>query len=162
MGSALTTFLVALAMVVGLAGTVVPVLPGLALVWAAALVYGLVEGFGPVGVGALVVITALGVAGTAAGVVLPHRAAGAAGVGRASIALGVLGAMVGFFVVPVVGFPLGGVVGVYLGEQLRTRDTRAALAATKATLVGFGVGALVQLAAGLAMVAAWAAWAVVG
>jgi uncharacterized protein YqgC (DUF456 family) len=67
--------------------------------------------------------------------------------------------VIGFFVVPVVGFILGGALGLYLGEHVRTRDARAALAATKATLVGFGLGALVQLVAGLAMVATWAAWA---
>ena len=39
-------FLIALAMVVGILGTVVPLLPGLPIVWAAALVYGVVEGFG--------------------------------------------------------------------------------------------------------------------
>lgn len=54
--------LVAIAMAVGVAGTVVPLVPGLGLVVAAALVYGLVEGFGAVGVAAFVVIVLLGVA----------------------------------------------------------------------------------------------------
>jgi len=162
MGSASLILLVALAMVVGLAGTVVPLLPGLGLVWAAALVYGLVEGFGGLGYVAFAAITVLGVAGTVAGFVLPHRAAGAAGASRPSTWLGVLGAVVGFFVVPVVGFPLGGALGIYVGEQVRTGDARAALRTTKATIVGFGVAALAQLAAGLAMMVVWANWAILG
>ncbi|MPY94983.1 MAG: DUF456 family protein [Acidimicrobiia bacterium] len=160
MGSALTIVLVALAMVVGLAGTVVPILPGLLLVWAAAVVYGLVEGFGTVGVISMAVITVVGAAGSVAGVVLPSRAAGGSGAARSSLWLGVLGAVVGFFVVPVVGFPLGGALGIYVGEQLRTGDPRAAARATRATLRGFGAAVLVQLAAGVAMMATWAGWAI--
>jgi uncharacterized protein YqgC (DUF456 family) len=162
MGSAAIILLVALTMVIGLAGTIVPVLPGLGLIWAAALVYGLVEGFGGLGYPAFAGITVLAVAGTAAGFILPHRAAGAAGASRSSTWLGVLGAVVGFFVVPVIGFAIGGALGIFLGEQVRTRDAPAALRATRATIVGFGVAALAQFAAGVAMMVAWANWAAFG
>jgi uncharacterized protein len=154
--------LLAVVMAVGALGTVVPVLPGLALVWAAGLVYGLAEGFGPVGFAAFAVMTALAAGGTIAGWVVPKRRASGAGAGRASVWLGVTGAVVGFFVVPVVGLPLGGVLGIYVGEHLRTRDPAAAWAATRATIIGFGVAALVQLAAALAMIAAWVVWVVSG
>lgn len=157
----MTAALVALAMAVGVAGTVVPVVPGLGLVAAAALAYGLVEGFGSVGTVAFVVLLAIGVAGTAAGVVLPHRAAGRAGAPRSSLLLGAVGAVLGFFAVPVVGLPLGGVAGIYVGERLRTGDGAAAWRATRATLRGFGVAAVVQVAAGLAMVAVWVVWVLV-
>jgi uncharacterized protein YqgC (DUF456 family) len=58
----------------------------------------------------------------------------------------------------VVGLPLGGVAGIYVGEHLRTRDAATAWRATRATLVGFGWAALVQLAAALLMIALWVAW----
>ena len=74
--------------------------------------------------------------------------------------LGILAAVVGFFVVPVVGLPLGGVLGIYVGEHLRTHDAGAAWATTRATITGFGVAALVQLAVALAMIAVWALWVV--
>jgi uncharacterized protein YqgC (DUF456 family) len=150
--------LVAVAMAVGVVGTVVPVVPGLALVWGAALVYGLVDGFGAVGVVAMVVITALAVAGTVAGIAIPRRAAGATGAAASSLWLGGALAIVGFFAVPVVGLPLGGALGIFVGEQLRTKDTGLAWRATRATLTGFGVAALVQVGAALAMVAAWVVW----
>lgn len=151
---------VGVAMAVGLVGTVVPVLPGLALVWAAALVFGLVDGFGGVGIGAMVVITALAAAGTAAGIVVPKRAAGNAGAARSSLLLGAAVAVVGFFVVPIVGFPLGGAVGIFVGEQARTGDRDLAWRATKATLTGFGLAALVQFLAGALMVVTWVVWLV--
>ena len=76
---------VGLAMAVGLVGTIFPILPGLMLIWAAALVYGLVGGFGGVGIAAMVVITVLSIAGVAAGVVIPNKAAGTAGASKSSL-----------------------------------------------------------------------------
>src|SRR5687768_14043088 len=139
--------LVAVAMAVGIAGTILPVVPGLALVAGAALVYGLYAGFGSVGAVAFGVIVLLGLTGMAAGLWLPHRAAGAAGAPRSSLVLGAVGAVIGFFAIPLVGLPVGGVAGIYVGERLRTQDARLAWRTTRATLKGFGVAALVQLAA---------------
>lgn len=150
--------LVAVAMAVGVVGTVVPVVPGLALVWAAALAYGIVDGFDAVGIVAMVVITLLGALGIVSGVAIPRRAAGASGAATSSLWLGGALAIVGFFAVPVVGLPLGGALGVFVGEQLRTRDPGVAWRVTRATLTGFGLAALAQLGAGLAMVAAWVVW----
>jgi uncharacterized protein len=152
--------LVALAMAIGVAGTVVPFVPGLAFVWLAALGYGLAAGFGAVGWAAFVTITALAVAGVAAGVALPHRAARGRGATSLSIGLGAATAVIGFFVVPVIGLPLGGVLGIFVGETLRTRDAGAAWHTTAATLKGFGVASLAQLAIGLVIVIVWLVWVV--
>ncbi len=154
--------LVALVMAVGVAGTVVPFVPGLGLVMAAAVGYGLAEGFGDVGLLAMVVIVMLALAGTAAGVVLPSRAAGHTGASRGSLAIGAVGAVIGFFALPVVGLPLGGAAGIYLAERLRSGDGAAAWRSTRATLTGFGLAALAQLAAGIAMVLTWVGWVLAG
>jgi uncharacterized protein len=151
---------VATAMAVGVAGTVVPFVPGLGLVWLAALGYGLAAGFGVAGLVAFLCITALAVGGLAGGVVLPHRAARGAGATSPSLTLGAATAVVGFFVVPVIGLPLGGVLGIFIGELLRTRDATIAWRSTSATLKGFGLGTLVQVACGLAMVGVWLIWVV--
>ena len=149
---------VAVAMAVGIAGTILPVVPGLVLVALAALAYGVVEGFGTIGAVAFVLIVVVGVAGTAAGVVVPQRAASAGGAPRSSILIGAVGAALGFFLVPIVGLPLGGVIGIYLGERARSGDAEVAWRTTRATIRGFGVAALLQLAAGLLMAAIWVAW----
>jgi uncharacterized protein YqgC (DUF456 family) len=153
--------LVGIAIAVGVAGTVVPVVPGLGLVVGAAFVYGVVGGFGVEGIVAFLVILALGIAGTAAGVVIPQRATAGAGAAQSSLVLGTIGAVIGFFAVPVVGLPLGGVVGIYAGELRRTGDTQQAWRATKAAVKGFGLAAVAQLGAGLLMAATWAAWVIV-
>jgi uncharacterized protein YqgC (DUF456 family) len=154
--------LLALVMAVGAAGTIVPLVPGLSLVWAAGLVYGLDQGFGAIGTAAFTAMTVLAVAATVAGYLVPKRRATGAGAARGTVWLGVVGAVVGFFAVPVVGLPLGGVLGIYVGERLRTRDTAAAWQATRATIVGFGIAALVQFGAALAMIATWVVWVVAG
>jgi uncharacterized protein len=148
-------------MAVGALGTIVPLVPGISLVWAAGLVYGLDRGFGAVGVVALAVMTSLGVAATVGGYVVPKRRARGAGASRATVWLGVAGVVVGFFVVPVVGLPIGGVLGIYVGERLRTGDTVTAWRATRATIAGFGIAVLVQFAAAMSMIAVWVVWVII-
>lgn len=155
---AFAILLVALAMVVGIIGTIVPFLPGLPIVWAAALVYGVVEGFGIVGWISFAIITALGVAGLIAGVLVPKRHVEGGGAPFSTIVVAVIGAVIGAIVIPVIGIVVGGVLGVLIAERARTRSWGLAWASTKRALVGFGLGALVQMGAGVAMMATWVAW----
>lgn len=152
------TPLVALAMLAGLVGTALPLFPGLPLVWGAALVYGLVQGFGTTGTVAFVLITVIAVLGMAASIVLPHRRVAAGGAPRSTIVAGVAGAIVGFFVIPVLGLPLGAVAAIMLAEYRRTGDQTAAWRSTRTMIAGFGLGIVVELGAGLAIVVVWAIW----
>ena len=148
-------------MVVGIFGTVVPLLPGLPIVWAAALVYALLSDPGTTGWLAFAVITALAIAGLLLGTALPHRRVVAAGVPRSSVIAGVVLGVVGFFAIPVVGLPIGAAAGILVAEKRRLDDWSAALAATKSLLIGFGLGALLQFGAGVAMMAVWVVWVLV-
>lgn len=154
--------LTAAVMLLGLAGTVVPVMPGVAVIWAAGLVYGLVAGFGTAGTVAFVLMTALAAAGTVATYVLPHRGGAAAGAPTSSLLAGILGAIVGMVVIPVLGLPIGAVAGVWLAETVRLGDARQARQATIGVLVGFGLGVLVEFGAGALMIACWVGWVVIG
>lgn len=153
--------LLGLVMAIGAVGTIVPLVPGISLVWGAGLVYGLDRGFGTLDVVAFAMMTGLAAAATVAAYVVPKRRAIGAGASRATVWLGVAGAVVGFFVVPVVGLPIGGVLGIYVGERLRTGDTITAWRATRATITGFSIAALVQFAAALSMIAVWAVWVII-
>jgi uncharacterized protein YqgC (DUF456 family) len=145
--------LVGLAMLVGLVGTVLPFLPGLPIIWAAGLVWVLSSG-GSLRWLVLAVLTVLLVAGTVAHYALPARSLGGRAP-RSTLLLGAVGAVVGMFVVPVVGFPLGGVVGVFLAESRRTGSGREAWESTRRVLVAFGIGMLVEVGAGVLMVMVW-------
>ena len=150
--------LVGLAMFVGIAGTILPFIPGLPIVWAAALVYGVVEGFGTVGWICFVIITVLAVGGMVAGFVVPQRKVQGGGAPFSTTVVGIVGAAIGFFVIPVIGIVVGAVVGVLLAERARTQSWDLAWASTKRAIVGFGIGALVQVGAGVAMMLTWVAW----
>lgn len=152
---------VAVVMGIGLLGTLVPLLPGLPLIWAGAVVFGLSQGWGVVGGVAMVVITLLGLAGLAGKVVVPHRRVAARGVPRSSLIVAGLFGLVGFFVVPVVGLPLGAAAGLTLAERRRSADWSSAWGSARAAIVGFGLGTLLELAAGMAMIAVWLGWVVV-
>jgi len=154
--------LVAIVMVIGVGGTVLPILPGLWLIWAAALVYGLFDGFGVVGWATMALITGLAVAGTASGLYLPQRKAAAIGVPWWGQLTALVCAVAGFFIVPVVGAPLGFVVGILLVTLARERHFQGALAATWATLKSMLMASGLQFAVGLAMVAVWVLWVWLG
>ena len=150
------TLLVALVMAVGVVGVLVPLLPGLALVWAAGLVWVLGDGGGVVRWTVLVLMTVLLVAGAAAKWVLPARSVRDAGAPRSTLLVGAVGAVVGFFVIPVVGLVIGGVGVIYLAERRRLGDGGLAWRSTRATLLAVGIGMLLELAAAFAMVLTWA------
>jgi uncharacterized protein YqgC (DUF456 family) len=149
---------IGIVMVVGLAGTVAPFLPGLPLIWAAAVVYGLVEGFGAAGITAMTAITVLLAGGVAAKFVLARRRAVASGASRSTLVAGALAGIVGFFVVPVIGFFIGGILGILLAERRRLGDATRAWSSTRAVIAAFGVGVLLEMAAGAGMIGAWALW----
>jgi uncharacterized protein len=149
---------VALVMAAGLVGTILPAVPGLPLIWGGALGYGIVEDFGTKGVAAMTLITLFLVIGVAGKYVLAHRRARDSGAPKRSIVAGGMLGFVGFFVIPVVGFFLGAALGVLLAERRRVGDWSAAWVSTKGVITAFGIGVLLEMAAGVAMIAAWVVW----
>lgn len=148
--------LVAVAVVVGVAGVVVPVLPGLLLVWAAVVVWGVVEG-GAAGWSLVAGATVVALASQVVKYVVPGRRLRRAGVPDRAVLVGGLVGVVGFFVVPVVGLFLGFALGVYAAERLRLHDHRAAWTATGAALRAAGLSILLELAATLLIAGGWLA-----
>jgi len=147
--------LVGAVMLAGLVGVVLPVLPGLLVIWAAGLWWTIADGGGAVRWTVLGLLTGLLAIGTATKYVLPARSAAARGAPVGTLAAGAVGAIVGFFVIPVVGLLVGGIVGIYLAEYARLRDPGRAWTSTRAALVAIGVGLLVELTAGVLMFAVW-------
>jgi uncharacterized protein YqgC (DUF456 family) len=146
---------VLLAMLVGLVGLVVPVMPGLIVMWLAALVWVVLDGGGAVRWGAFVGITLLTVLGTVAATWLSGRRASGAGAPWWVLAVGILGMVVGFFAIPVLGLVVGGVGAIWLAELIRLRDPKSAWDTTWAAIQGYGVGTGIQLAAGVALLLVW-------
>jgi uncharacterized protein YqgC (DUF456 family) len=151
--------LVALACAVGILGVVVPVLPGDLLIGGAIVVWAVVEGSALSWVVAVVAVGVL-VVGHVLTVLIPGKRMTGAGVPkRVLLAGGVLG-VVGFFVVPVLGLPLGFVLGVYLAEIVRLREHARAWTTTVEAIKGTGLAVLIGVCAAVLATAVWAAAAV--
>ena len=153
-----TDLLVGLAVLVGLVGIVVPVLPGTLLILGAILVWAVVAAC-PVGWVVFAVATTFLVLGGVVKYAVPGRGLKAAGVPGRSLILGGLLGIVGFFVVPVVGLVVGFVLGVYLSELQRVGVDRA-WPSTRAALKAAGFSMLIELAAGLLAAFTWLAGAI--
>jgi uncharacterized protein YqgC (DUF456 family) len=154
--SDLGLIVVGLAIGTGIVGVVVPVLPGALLAWAAIAVWAVV-------VGGVTAWTVLGIATLAIGgaqivkVLVPGRRLRDAGVPRQSIVAGLVLAVAGFVLMPVVGFFVGFPLGVYLEERRRLGRHPAAWRSTREALHAMGLSILIEMTATVLSAAAWLA-----
>jgi uncharacterized protein len=148
--------LVGLAILVGLAGVVVPVLPGVLLVWAAIAVWALVSD-GGARWGVLAAVTVIAAASQVLRFLIPGRQLQAAGIPNRTLGLGALVGVVGFFVIPVVGALIGFVLGVYLAERQRLGGHDRAWPSTRAALKGALLSILIEFTAAALCAGIWVA-----
>lgn len=148
------TVLVGLAIAIGVVGTVLPVLPGPVLIAGAVAVWA-TEARTAGGWWVLAAVLAL----LGAGQVLKYFTAGrsmtTSGVPRRSLVAAGLLAIVGFFVIPVVGLVIGFVGGLYLAERLRLGGGLDSRRSTVVALKAVGVAILVELTSALLAAATW-------
>ena len=129
----IVTVLAGLAYAVGLTGIIVPVLPGTITIVIATLVWAILIGGWP--------------AWVAFGIVLLLGAAGrlhAAEVPMWPVYVAIAAAVVGFFVIPFLGLPIGFLAGLYVAESLRLKDWRKGLDNTWIALKALGTGILIE------------------
>jgi uncharacterized protein YqgC (DUF456 family) len=151
-----------LIMLIGLAGIFLPLLPGIELVWLAALGYGILHGFTWPGVFAMVGITALLAAGMSSDIWITGLGLKSAGTSLVSMLLGAAALAVGSLLfTPLVGILLGlGVLAVL--EYRRHRDIRKAVTSAGSALAGCGLSYGFKFFVGLVMMGIWAAWVLWG
>ena len=145
---------VGLIMLIGLAGIIVPLLPGLLLVWAAVLVWA-IEAQSPAAWTVLGIATVLALLGTLLQYLLPGRRMARAGVTTSSTVAGVALGVVGFFVIPVMGAFLGFALGIYLAERIKLGTHAAAWPSTQHALKAIALSMGIELLTGLAIITAW-------
>jgi len=147
-----TVFVSGVLVVVGLFGIVVPVIPGTLLVALGVFVWaseqGTAESWSTFGVAAVFLVV-----GAVVKYVVPGRRLKAA-VPFRTLVVGGLGAVVGFFLIPVVGALAGFPLGIYVAERVRV-GADGAWPSTKAALHAIGISILIELIAALAATAVW-------
>ena len=154
-----TEIVVAVLLAVGIAGIIVPVIPGLLLILGGLLLWA-IDLNTSTGWLVFAVAAAFLAVGTVVKYVVPGRRLKAAGVPRSTLVIGGLLGIVGFFVIPVIGLFIGFVLGVYAAERRRLGAT-AAGPATRQALKAVGLSILIELTASLLAVATWVVGVVV-
>ncbi|MGE5642478.1 MAG: DUF456 domain-containing protein [Byssovorax cruenta] len=163
---ALIQVLTLFALLFGLIGLIMPVFPGLTVMWLGVLVYALFEN----SAGLMTVwdwflfaiITLLMIVGNVADNVIIARKMRDKYVPWSSIGWAFLaGIVASLFFTPLIGL-LAAPAGLFLAEQSRLKDRSAAVESTKAYMVGWGWAFFARFMIGLVMTGLWmlSAWVV--
>ena len=142
--------------VLGLAGTVLPVLPGTLLVWGGIVLGAWIDNFSRVGTTTVLVISALAILAWGLDYVAGLMGARKAGASKQALLGAALGTVAGLFMglVGVLFMPL---FGAAVGEYLARRDHSRAVKVGVATWIGIMVGLVAKVALAFIMVGIFAA-----
>ena len=142
--------------VLGLAGTVLPVLPGTLLVWAGIVLGAWIDDFARVSVTTVVVVSVLGVVAWGLDYAAGLLGAQKAGASKQALLGAAVGTVVGLFMglVGVLFMPL---VGAAVGEYMARKDQARAVKVGLATWVGIMLGLLAKVVLAFIMVGVFAA-----
>ena len=157
--SALAFWIPLIFMLVGLFGLIIPIFPGLVVIWLAALGFGLVVGFDAMGIFIFILITLGMVAGSLVDNFLMGAGARVGGASWLTIVVGIIAGVLGTFLLPFIGGIILAPLAILLLEYIRRRDWKMAWQATRGLLFGWGLSFLVRFGIGLFMVGAWLVWA---
>lgn len=141
---------------VGLAGTVLPVLPGTVLVWAGVFLGAWIDDFTRVSMGTVVLLSALAVLAWGLDYVAGLLGAKKANASKEALLGAAIGTVLGLFMglVGVLFMPL---VGAALGEYVAQKNQRRAVEVGVATWVGIMVGLIAKVVLAFIMVGIFAA-----
>jgi uncharacterized protein YqgC (DUF456 family) len=147
-------------MLVGLVGLIVPLFPGLLVMWLTALIYGFVTGWTTLGIIIIVVITLLTIFGSLIDNILLGAGALKSGGTWWTILLAMAAGLIFTFLWP----PIGGIIGtpatLLLLEYLRLKDWKKALESAKGAAIGWAASLVARFGVGIAIILLWAAWAI--
>jgi uncharacterized protein YqgC (DUF456 family) len=150
-------------LLVGLLGLIVPVFPGLVVMWLGTLVYALIQN----GAGNMTgwkwflfgMITLLMIIGSIADNIIIARKMRDKYIPWSSILWAfAAGVVASLFFTPLIGL-VAAPVGLFLAESSRLRNRDAAIDSTKAYMIGWGWAFGVRFLIGLAMIGFWILWA---
>lgn len=144
--------------IVGLAGAVIPVLPGVVAVYAAFFVYGWFFTFDHFGWGFWILQTVIVIV-----LLVADYAVGAWGVKRfggskASVWLSTIGAIIGPFVIPGFGLIIGPFVGAVLGEMFSGSSFQKSLKVGVGSVVGLFSSMVVKILLQIVMIVVFFIW----
>jgi uncharacterized protein YqgC (DUF456 family) len=144
--------LVFLLMAIGLAGTIIPFVPGSPFIFAGALLYAWHTNFNSISWGTLLILLLLVVASQILEYLASLLGAKHYGAGKWGIIGAFIGGLAGLFLGGIVGIIIGPFLGAVIFERLGGREMKDSLKIGFGTLVGFIGGAVGKFILGLIMV----------
>lgn len=150
MEQSLFAFLSLLLIAIGIAGTILPILPGLILCFLGVLLYKFTSN-PEFSIFYIIIFGLLTLVSIILNYTIPLKTTKKYGGSRYGKIGGFLGTIIGLFFPPI-GFIIGMLLGVFLGELLHDKtDRKKAFNATKGAFIGFIYGTGFNLLVGLAM-----------
>lgn len=143
----------------GLVGLIIPIFPGMVVIWLAALGYGVVTGFGTLGIVIFVFTTLLMIVGVTIDNVMMGAGARKGGASWKTILVGLIAGVIGTFVFPPIGGLIAAPVAILLMEYWRERDWQRAWRAMRGLALGWGLSFVVRFGIGVLMILLWFIWA---
>lgn len=145
-------------MLVGLFGLVIPVFPGVVVMWLAALGYGIVTGFSTLGIVIFVILTLLMLAGVTVDNVLMGVGARKGGASWLSIGVALVAGVLGTIFFPPIGGIIAAPLSVLLIEYLRVGDIDKAWQALRGLATGWGLSFIARFGIGIVIMGLWWLW----
>ncbi len=151
------------ALLIGLAGLIVPVFPGLTIMWLATLVYAVIQASRGLMTGwdwfAFSLITLLMVGGNIIDNLIIASKMRDQFIPWSSILIAFgAGIIVSIFLTPLIGL-VAAPLGLFLAELRRLKDRNAAIASTKAYMIGWGWAFGARFIIGVFITGLWMLWA---
>lgn len=87
--------------------------------------------------------------------IIPGRKLAQSGIPNSTLIWGLVGAVIGYFIIPVVGFIVGLVAVIYIVEYLRLQSSQDAWKATLEALKVVGLSIVIELLAALVATSSW-------
>ena len=131
---------------IGLVGSILPVIPGPPLSYAALIILSLAKQWEPFNITFLIVMGALMLAVSLVDYVFPAIGARRYGASKAGVWCSVIGMLVGIFFIPPWGMFIGAFAGAVIGELVFGKGERGALRAGWGVFIGTMVGTGFKLA----------------
>lgn len=142
-----------LLMAVGLAGTVVPVLPGIPIIWLGMMAYGWYTGWVAYGFTAMLVVAILVILSLAVDQLASAMGAKKFGASRAGMIGSIVGAIAGLLVFSLPGLIAGTFLGAMAFElAFSQRNLKESMASGAGALLGFLAGSLFKFAMGVSFI----------
>jgi hypothetical protein len=148
-------------MLFGLIGLIIPIFPGLLVIWLAELGYGVLNGFDTAGWIFFGLSTIFFAAGSVLDNVVMGRQAYKDGASIISILVAMFFGVLGNLVTPVIGGFIGAILALFIMEWIRRKNWRAAMTATRGWAVGCGWAVITRFIFGLLMIGMWIIWVLV-